>query len=1108
MSCEHYHKYIQSAIDKIKKVTAGHKLHVARVCAHGLLSRECVPDILAGTSSSIKDDFPSTGSLHRTKSFKHILGLQGHTWTPEESFFRDLLLQFEQFKWGRTCQIVTTTSTSDTGLTKETRTPAGTAPESGAMFKVVVSGGSIKSLIASKQGSTYVVTEAETEWDGESGDDSAVKAAVVVTRRPRERLHHYLPDIAGIDEHQEQVIDILCQIVELQIKLKKIQVLHTGLKMAHFDIEPVEDNKKRVELISWDALIPSDATRNGTARLSPKLAQHMLLVGASSKPDQELETAESEAYHIWSFGHLLYNASTSCGRPLFHNDNFDNFINDEDKSELAYHWEQNKLRRFGAVVWPEARMLLRKCLRSDTMQRYRTLEDVRGDPFFTPKTAEQRVKFKLLKMVCWNARWDADRTMPQILKASGSISNAKICREHLQPWPQLLKHQASALHRAIEDKCADEVKQMFEEGNVHISMTDGTNRVAGLPVQPLHRAAFADDHVQTMEILLEQLAHISLGWSKHDTGTRRVLVYERTQEHDGAPKTIPEHVQAILDCRTTLAYTPLMIACACGHKELQTLLRNNGCTVKLENRLDQTAEHLHNIYKQEEQQQKLTLWRHSHQFWLSRRNLEQYLYYVERMSLLEFLKHGMRIWNAKLVVVHFDLHQMHSLLTDVRSQLPKSQDLALHFTDLNTARYACLGCPGLRASSVGQLGGGLSVSLKLLDDFEWAKGGSFGGEDANFQFAMKVAGRLWGTKWYEVMPLPVPGTEELAEKLIELPAHDFNPQKLDGKELEAALAVDKDGKPVWGSYAKKLQTAFLVRVPSEKKRDKTRILPGRPDVYIIPPSECVDFEKVPESKYYPTQDIEALLIIQVPGDTAAAIKTLDELGQTSDQLDCHKPRVKLTVIPPSIHDENYGVRKISADEHVADVVKKYRRQGDLRKTVLVYTAFVGPAHVTDSVEARHRIIGDRHVTLWSESVARYTAEEMEAGIAAVEELIPHSHTMVFYYTTHDVAKKIIADSAMPAGVQVCEQTPTALGWEPNAGGNFKKNVCKLMGTDIQVQVLIVLQVPTQAMPTKAAIRAGPIEVKPDGLIGGLFSTGIRWFELDGTDTSSVAQTCR
>ena len=50
-------------------------------------------------------------------------------------------------------------------------------------------------------------------------------------------------------------------------------------------------------------------------------------------------------------------------------------------------------------------------------------------------------------------------------------------------------------------------------------------------------------------------------------------------------------------------------------------------------------------------------------------------------------------------------------------------------------------------------------------------------------------------------------------------------------------------------------------------------------------------------------------------------------------------------------------------------MKKYRRQGDLRKTVLVYTAFVGPAHVTDSVEARHRIIGDRRVTLWSESVA-------------------------------------------------------------------------------------------------------------------------------------------
>ena len=76
-------------------------------------------------------------------------------------------------------------------------------------------------------------------------------------------------------------------------------------------------------------------------------------------------------------------------------------------------------------------------------------------------------------------------------------------------------------------------------------------------------------------------------------------------------------------------------------------------------------------------------------------------------------------------------------------QVEKGEELAVHFTDLPSARLV-LHTLGFRASIAGQLGGGVSVSLQSLVDFGWGS--------CKADFAMAIGKALWGSKWFEVMP--------------------------------------------------------------------------------------------------------------------------------------------------------------------------------------------------------------------------------------------------------------------------------------------------------------------------------------------------------------------
>ena len=95
----------------------------------------------------------------------------------------------------------------------------------------------------------------------------------------------------------------------------------------------------------------------------------------------------------------------------------------------------------------------------------------------------------------------------------------------------------------------------------------------------------------------------------------------------------------------------------------------------------------------------------------------------------------MRIWHSKLAVFHLTKQEMNALETSIASLLEKNFKVALHFTDLGSCRVILHGL-GLRASTVGQLGGGVSVCLRSLTGFDWGQGWP--------SFCLAVGKALWG----------------------------------------------------------------------------------------------------------------------------------------------------------------------------------------------------------------------------------------------------------------------------------------------------------------------------------------------------------------------------
>eukprot|EP01046_Picozoa_sp_COSAG06_P039020 COSAG06_NODE_4562_length_4142_cov_30.248330_1_plen_913_part_10 len=199
--------------------------------------------------------------------------------------------------------------------------------------------------------------------------------------------------------------------------------------------------------------------------------------------------------------------------------------------------------------------------------------------------------------------------------------------------------------------------------------------------------------------------------------------------------------------------------------------------------------------------------------------------FIDQLDVNQHVRAGKRLWREKELVSHFSDEQMSAMLSDIEQRLPRSEAIAYHFTDLDAARVILDQSQGLRASTVGQLGGGVSVCLASPKVLGWDK---HGGE--SMTFCQRVGDELWGSKAHEVLPGMPPAD-----------AHDD-----------------------YGKFHNKLEVLLLVRIPAAQNRDRSRVVPGRDNVYIIDSRDCEPGMGTDTARYYSNLHIERCLVLKSP----------------------------------------------------------------------------------------------------------------------------------------------------------------------------------------------------------------------------------------------------
>ena len=87
---------------------------------------------------------------------------------------------------------------------------------------------------------------------------------------------------------------------------------------------------------------------------------------------------------------------------------------------------------------------------------------------------------------------------------------------------------------------------------------------------------------------------------------------------------------------------------------------------------------------------------------------------------------------------------MQNNLTALNNSISKDHELAYHFTSKKTVDLM-LSSHGLRASTEGQLGGGVSVCKQPPHEMGWEQYG-------DGEWRATLGKQLWGEKWQEVLP--------------------------------------------------------------------------------------------------------------------------------------------------------------------------------------------------------------------------------------------------------------------------------------------------------------------------------------------------------------------
>ena len=345
------------------------------------------------------------------------------------------------------------------------------------------------------------------------------------------------------------------------------------------------------------------------------MARHELDRTVLNRSAEDIEgVMASEQFELWYFGLLLLQMCTKNAPTLWQCDQADNILDDSDLRLAAYFWDSIKLERIGKI--PE---------------KWEAAADLvlwclQAVPSRRPQNMQQVLAHKFFDAACGTLRF---LTSPD------------------EAWKKFMQRRAADLHAAITEQNRTRLRELITASGAGFSMIDQS--IYGSTVLLLHRAAFAGG----AEVMRMLLVEISDGW--------------------------PEDVKRqVLDCRTRLDSTPLMIASHCGHIEVAELLKDKGCSIHLANASGKSAEKILHDFQHELEWACVRPWNRGDILHLSTRTVEAFLV-MQSDSRNEHVRAGKRLWSSKLVVHHLNTEQMLTLEAEIEALIEHGFSIAALF---------------------------------------------------------------------------------------------------------------------------------------------------------------------------------------------------------------------------------------------------------------------------------------------------------------------------------------------------------------------------------------------------------------------------------------------
>lgn len=306
---------------------------------------------------------------------------------------------------------------------------------------------------------------------------------------------------------------------------------------------------------------------------------------------------------------------------------------------------------------------------------------------------------------------------------------------------------------------------------------------------------------------------------------------------------------------------------------------------------------------------------------------------------------------------------------------------------------------------------------------------------------------LWGSKWYEVMSGSPPADLE---------------SQIARQQVQGTWPAARDE---WGLWSKKLEVCLVVRIPSPENRDPRRIVPGRDNVFIIPPSNCV-FNEDDQFSYLSNTLIEKVLLLKQPDEARDGITILNALASKSVSA-----RVQIV----SERDEHGGmtevrINQVSSEARIEDVLRP-NAETPWCPSVIMCTALLSATTPLPQLYLdRHRRIEKvgAHKQVWPENIARFTTKEMKAALNAIEQAQLQSYDLCYHYCTTEAASRMCEKGpGLDAECNITTLSPSDLLWDKHQGGAFRTTAGEfLWGLDWEqehaqdLQACLVIGVPS------------------------------------------------